>query len=109
MPTETTSKQQRMQYGNIWAFSSKMITPTKRANQYVFTPQTSTTTTSIFPSFDQVNVLTKNLDGTERDRIVFIFHVVEGDDLFPDNTWVSEDDFSDDRWSELLDYIVWDI
>lgn len=62
-----------------------------------------------FPSFDQVNVLTKNLDGTERDRIVFIFHVVEGDDLFPDNTWVSEDDFSDDRWSELLDYIVWDI
>lgn len=62
-----------------------------------------------FPSFDQVNVLTQNPDGTERDRIVFIFHVVEGDDLFPDNTWVSEDDFSDDRWSELLDYIVWDI
>ena len=62
-----------------------------------------------FPSFDQVNVLTQNPDGTERDRIVFIFHVVDGDDLFPDNAWVSEDDFSDDRWSELLDYIGWDI
>ena len=60
-----------------------------------------------FPSFDQVNVRVENLFGIE--RIVFIFHVVEGDDLFPDNTWVSEDDFSDERWSELLDYIVWDI
>ena len=60
-----------------------------------------------FPSFDQVNVQMENLCGKE--RIVFIFHVVEGDDLFPDNTWVSEDDFSDERWSELLDYIVWDI
>lgn len=59
-----------------------------------------------FPSFDQVNVQVENLFGKE--RIVFIFHVVEGDDLFPDNTWVSEDDFSDERWSELLDYIVWD-
>ena len=59
-----------------------------------------------FPSFDQVNVRVENLFGIE--RIVFIFHVVEGDDLFPDNTWVSEDDFSDERWSELLDYIVWD-
>ncbi len=59
-----------------------------------------------FPSFDQVNVQVKNLFGKE--RIVFIFHVVEGDDLFPDNTWVSEDDFSDERWEELLDYIVWD-
>ena len=60
-----------------------------------------------FPSFDQVNVQVENLCGKE--RIVFIFHVVDGDDLFPDNTWVSEDNFSDDRWSELLDYIVWDI
>lgn len=60
-----------------------------------------------FPSFDQVNVQVENLFGEE--RIVFIFHVVEGDDLFPDNTWVSEDDFSDERWSELLYYIVWDI
>ena len=60
-----------------------------------------------FPSFDQVNVRVENLFG--EDRIVFIFHVVDGDDLFPDNTWVSEDDFSDERWAELLDYIVWDI
>ena len=60
-----------------------------------------------FPSFDQVNVQVENLCGKE--RIVFIFHVVDGDDLFPDNSWVSEDDFSDERWSELLDYIVWDI
>lgn len=60
-----------------------------------------------FPSFDQVNIQKESFCGEE--RIVFIFHVVEGDDLFPDNTWVSEDDFSDERWSELLDYIVWDI
>ena len=60
-----------------------------------------------FPSFDQVKVQVENLCGKE--RIVFIFHVVDGDDLFPDNSWVSEDDFSDERWSELLDYIVWDI
>lgn len=60
-----------------------------------------------FPSFDQVNVRVENLFGKK--RIVFIFHVVDGDDLFPDNTWVSEDDFSDERWAELLDYIVWDI
>ena len=59
-----------------------------------------------FPSFDQVNIQEESFCGKE--RIVFIFHVVEGDDLFPDNTWVSEDDFSDERWSELLDYIVWD-
>ncbi len=59
-----------------------------------------------FPSFDQVNIQKESFCGEE--RIVFIFHVVDGDDLFPDNTWVSEDDFSDDRWSELLDYIVWD-
>lgn len=59
-----------------------------------------------FPSFDQVDVQVQNLCGKE--RTIFIFHVVEGDDLFPDNTWVSEDNFSDDRWSELLDYIDWD-
>lgn len=59
-----------------------------------------------FPSFDQVNIQEESFCGEE--RIVFIFHVVDGDDLFPDNTWVSEDDFSDERWSELLDYIVWD-
>ena len=59
-----------------------------------------------FPSFDQVNIQEESFSGEE--RIVFIFHVVDGDDLFPDNTWVSEDDFSDERWSELLDYIVWD-
>ena len=59
-----------------------------------------------FPSFDQVNIQKESFCGEE--RIVFIFHVVDGDDLFPDNTWVSEDDFSDERWSELLDYIVWD-
>ena len=60
-----------------------------------------------FPSFDQVNVQVENLCGKE--RIVFIFHVVDGDHLFPDNTWVSEDNFSDEMWSELLDYLVWDI
>lgn len=60
-----------------------------------------------FPSFDQVNIQKESFCGEE--RIVFIFHVVDGDDLFPDNSWVSEDDFSDERWSELLDYIVWDI
>lgn len=59
-----------------------------------------------FPSFDQVNIKEESFCGEE--RIVFIFHVVDGDDLFPDNTWVSEDDFSDERWAELLDYIVWD-
>lgn len=59
-----------------------------------------------FPSFDQVNIQEESFCGEE--RIVFIFHVVDGDDLFPDNTWVSEDDFSDERWAELLDYIVWD-
>lgn len=59
-----------------------------------------------FPSFDQVNIQKESFCG--EDRIVFIFHVVDGDDLFPDNTWVSEDDFSDERWAELLDYIVWD-
>ena len=59
-----------------------------------------------FPSFDQVNIQKESFCGEE--RTVFIFHVVDGDDLFPDNTWVSEDDFSDERWSELLDYIVWD-
>lgn len=59
-----------------------------------------------FPSFDQVNIQVQNLCG--RERTIFIFHVVDGDGLFPDNTWVSEDDFSDDRWSELLDYIDWD-
>lgn len=57
-----------------------------------------------YPSFDQVD--TQVPIGEK--RRVFIFHVVEGDDLFPDNTWVSEDNFSDDRWSELLDYIDWD-
>lgn len=60
-----------------------------------------------FPSFDQVNIHEESFCGEE--RIVFKFHVVDGDDLFPDNTWVSEDDFSDERWSELLNYIVWDI
>ena len=60
-----------------------------------------------FPSFDQVNVRVENLCGKE--RIVFIFHVVDGNHLFPDNTWVSEDNFSDEMWSELLDYLVWDI
>lgn len=60
-----------------------------------------------FPSFDQVNVRVENLFGKE--RMVFIFHVVEGDDLFPDNTWVSEDDLSDDNLVELLNYIKWDI
>lgn len=60
-----------------------------------------------FPSFDQVNVRVENLFGKE--RMVFIFHVVEGDDLFPDNTWVSEDDLSEDNLMELLDYIKWDI
>lgn len=59
-----------------------------------------------FPSFDQVDVQVQNLCGKE--RTIFIFYVVEGDDLFLDNTWVSEDDFSDDRWSELLDYIDWE-
>lgn len=59
-----------------------------------------------FPSFDQVNIQKESFCGEE--RTVFIFHVVDGDDLFPDNTWVSEDDFSDERWAELLDYIVWD-
>lgn len=59
-----------------------------------------------YPSFDQVDIQVQNFCGIE--RTVFIFHVVEGDDLFPDNTWVSEDDFSDDRWSELLDFIDWD-
>lgn len=60
-----------------------------------------------FPSFDQVNIQKESFCGEE--RTVFIFHVVDGDDLFPDDSWVSEDDFSDERWSELLDYIVWDI
>lgn len=60
-----------------------------------------------FPSFDQVNVRVENLFGKE--RMVFIFHVVEGDDLFPDNTWVSEDDLSEDNLMELLSYIKWDI
>lgn len=59
-----------------------------------------------FPSFDQVDVQVQNLCGKE--KTIFIFHVVEGDDLFLDNTWVSEDDFSDDRWSELLDFIDWE-
>lgn len=59
-----------------------------------------------FPSFDQVNVRV-NLFGNG--RTVFIFHVVEGDDLFPDKTWVSEDDLSADNLVELLDYIDWDI
>lgn len=59
-----------------------------------------------FPSFDQVNFRVE-LFGKE--RMVFIFHVVEGDDLFPDNTWVSEDDLSEDNLMELLNYIKWDI
>ena len=60
-----------------------------------------------FPSFDQVNIQKESFCGEE--RIVVIFHVVDGNDLYPDNAWISEDDFSDERWSELLDYIVWDI
>lgn len=59
-----------------------------------------------FPSFDQVDTQDESFCGEE--RIVFIFHVVDGDGLFPDNTWVSEDDFADESWEELLDYIAWD-
>lgn len=57
-----------------------------------------------YPSFDQVNIQFP----IGEERIVFIFHVVDGDYLFPDNTWISEDDFADESWEELLDYIDWE-
>lgn len=41
------------------------------------------------------------------ERHNFKFHVVEGDDLFHNDSWVTEDNFDDDWWVELLDYIVW--
>lgn len=57
------------------------------------------------PAFDEVNFNYL----PDLGRTIFIFHVVDGDNLFPNNAWISEDDLSDDNLIELLNCISWDI
>ena len=57
-----------------------------------------------YPSFDQV-ALNVNSDP---ELIKLIFHVVDGDNFYLDNTWVSEYDLSEDNLLDLFDYIMWD-
>jgi len=57
-----------------------------------------------YPSFDQVNFNVL----LNPERTILIFHVVDGDNFFPNNKWVSEDELSEDNLLELFNYIAWD-
>lgn len=52
------------------------------------------------PSFDRVKVI-ENFNGKQ-----LAFRVKNGDGLFDDGQWVSEYDFADWEYEELLDWIV---
>lgn len=51
------------------------------------------------PTFDRVRVV-EDADGKHME-----FRVKDGDGLFEDNSWVSTNDFADDAWEELTEYI----
>lgn len=49
---------------------------------------------------DKVKVKT-NAEGYKH----IAFHIKDGDGLFQDDTWVTENFFTDEAWEELVDYI----
>lgn len=58
-----------------------------------------------YPSFDQVNFNVL----LNPERTILLFHVVDGDNFFPTNKWISEDELSEDNLLELFNYIAWDV
>lgn len=52
------------------------------------------------PTFDKVRA---RLDAYHNE---LEFHVKNGDDMFADDSWVSENEFTDTQWLELTDWIV---
>lgn len=53
------------------------------------------------PSFDKARVVVNDYGSDLQ------FHVKDGDSYAEDGAWLRENDFADNAYEELLDYIVW--